>query len=274
MNLSFWSSVNRIHYGSCRACSLCMIGCFTMVFVLCLFGVQPVHASERHFAFTYEAQVHAPGEKEYEQSVTWKTDKQDDSSFDRLDFRHEFEFGITENFQLAFYVSDWRYEDGKSVADDGANWRNVGIEGIYKLTDANADGFGSAVYGEIKAGDRLLALEGKLILQKNYGKIIAAYNFVLEAVWEGSHLEKDKGEVKNIFGLSYQLHPTMNIGAELVHEIAFDHWSQAGHNIVYLGPNISYRRSGWWMTIAPLFQVSHVDSEADFMTRLLVGIDF
>jgi hypothetical protein len=270
MNRSFGSFKHSIN----SPFSLCTMASFVAALVLLLAGAQTAQASERHFAFTYEAQVHEKGEWEYEQWVTWKTDKHDDSTFDRFDFRHEIEYGVTENFQLALYVSDWRYEDGKSVAKDGANWRNIGIEGIYKMTDANKDGFGSALYGELKAGDRKFALEGKLILQKNFGKFIAAYNFVLEAEWEGSHLEEDKAEIENTFGLSYQLHQTMNVGMELVHEVTFDDWSETGHNVVYLGPNISYRRSGWWVTIAPLFQVTNVNDEADFMTRLLVGIDF
>ncbi len=237
-------------------------------------GVRSAQASERHFAFNYETQIHSPGEVEYEQYITWKASKHDDSSFDRFDFRHEIEFGVTENFQLAFYVSDWRYEDGRSVKKDGPNWRNVAIEGIYKLSDPNVDAFGSALYGEIKAGDRKFVVETKLLLQKNFGKFIAVYNLTLEAEWEGSHLEEDKAEIVNSFGLSYQLTPSWNIGVELLHEIVFDDWDETGHQVVYVGPNVNYRSKGWWVVLAPLFQISDVNDEADFQTRLLFGIDF
>ena len=62
-------------------------------------------ADNRRFTFTYEATTMAPGEREYEQWVTWKTHKGNDSKYDRIDFRHELEFGVTDNFQLGLYFN-------------------------------------------------------------------------------------------------------------------------------------------------------------------------
>ena len=206
--------------------------------------------------------------------MTWKTDKQDDSSFDRFDFRHEFEFGITDNFQLAIYVADWRYEDGKSVDKDRARYQNSAVELIYQLSDPVVDPLGLALYGEVKLGDEKFVLEGKILAQKDIGAWTVGYNATFEAEWEGDSYEQDKAEVAQSLGVSYQIDPTLSVGAELLHEVEFDDWEETGHNILYFGPNAAYRADGWWATVTQLFQISDQDGEADFQTRLIFAIDF
>lgn len=230
-------------------------------------------AGERKFAFSNESLTHAPGEIEYEQYVTWKTHKQDDSDFDRFDFRHELEFGVTDHLQLSIY-QDWRYQDGASVSNDRAEYKDTAFEVIYNLTNPATDLFGSAVYGEFKIGDQLLELEGKIILDKHIGPWVVAYNAIIEAEWEGSDYEEDKGEFAQTVGVSYQVSPRISVGAELLHEVEFDDWEETGDHVVYIGPNGTYRQKGWFVVLAPLFQVTSVSSEADFQTRMIIGIDF
>ncbi len=231
-------------------------------------------ADNRKFTYSYETTTMPAGHFEYEQWVTWKTHKQDDKEFDRLDIRHEIEFGITDRFQLAVYVSDWRYEDGKSVSDNGADWRNVAVEAIYSLSDPTADAFGSAVYGEVKWGDELFVLETKILLQKNVGTWVFAYNGTIEAEWEGKDLNDDKGEFANTLGASCQLSPALSLGLELLHEVEYDNWSDWGDNVLYAGPVLSKASDGWWFAVTPLYQLTDHSGEPDFQTRLIVGIDF
>lgn len=248
-------------------------GILSVMFVL-LVSAGMVKADGRLFVFTYEALTMPPGGVEYEQWVTWKTNKDTDSEYDRLDFRHELEFGVTEDFQLAIYLSDWTYQDGKSVENDGSVWKDVAIEGIYNLTNPNEDWIGSALYGEVGIGDEKFKLEGKLILQKNIGKFVFAWNGIIEAEWEGEDYHEDKGKFGNTFGASYQVTPAFSLGAELVHEIEYADWADWEDSQVYLGPNVTYRRDNWWVGVAPLFQVTDVESAANFETRLIFGINF
>ncbi|MCZ6542359.1 MAG: hypothetical protein O6768_01700 [Planctomycetota bacterium] len=231
-------------------------------------------AGERKFTYVYEATTMAAGEFEYEQWVTWKTDKDTDSSFDRIDFRHEIEFGVTDHLQVALYFADWRYQDGRSVSDDGAEYRGTAVELIYNLSDPWEDFLGSALYGEIKLGDELFELEGKLILQKNVNLWTAAYNATIEAEWEGAHYTDDNGKFQQTLGISYQLRPQLLVGAELLHEIKFPDWSTRDEDVLYLGPNLSYRHQNWWVTVTPLLQVTDVASEPEFQLRLIFGFDF
>jgi hypothetical protein len=243
-------------------------------FLASLLVSPPAPGSERKFTYVYETTTQAPGTLEYEQWVTWKTNKGTDSSFDRVDFRHEIEIGLTDRLQLGIYVADWRYQSGRSVEDDGAEFRNSAVELIYNLTDPTLDPFGSALYGEFKFGSELLELEGKLLLEKNLGSWTIAYNATIEAEWEGERYDEDKGKFEQSAGVSFQVSPRLTLGAELVHEVEFPDWGSADDHVLYLGPNASFRTNTWWVTVTPLFQVTSVDSEVDYQLRLLFGFDF
>jgi len=230
-------------------------------------------ADERRFSFVYEATTIPAGALEYEQWLTWSTDPASDPHFDRFDLRHELEIGLTSNLQMGLYLSDWRLQRGDTV-DDGAEWRNVAVELKYKLTDPSTDAFGSALYGEIKIGDELAELEGKIILQKNIGKWVFAWNGTIEAEWEGEDFTENNGKFEQSLGASYQISPHLTTGVEMLHEVEYGDWSHWGDHSVYLGPNLSYRTADWWITATPLLQVTDVDSEPDLQVRVLFGFDF
>lgn len=234
-----------------------------------------VEASERRFTYVYESTTQPKGAWEYEQWVTWKTDKGNDSSYDRVEFRHEIEYGVTDDLQVALYLADWRYQNGRSVGDDGAEYRTSAVEVIYSLTDPNTDPLGLALYGEYKGGPEVHEIEAKLLLQKNVGSWVFAWNGILEAEWEeeASGFE-DKGEIAQSLGASYQFSPSFTAGAELLHEVPLPDWHETDDDVLYVGPNVSYRSGSWWVTLTQLFQVTDVASEADFQTRLIFGFDF
>lgn len=247
--------------------ALCVVLFYTIVL-----NAGRVDAGERRFTYVYEATTLKKGEWEFEQWVTWKTSKETNRHYDRFDFRTEIEYGVTDHFQLGFYLSDWRYEENRPEGKHRGEWRNVAVEAIWNLTDPTTDPIGLALYGEVKIGDELFELEGKFIVQKNFGKLTLAYNAIIEAEWEGSHFDEDKGELQQTLGLSYQFSPKFLAGFELLHEIAIPDWRGAsGKGILYIGPNFSYRTVKWWATLTPLFQVSDVEDEPDFQMRLIVG---
>ncbi|MBI1371532.1 MAG: hypothetical protein GC159_02040 [Phycisphaera sp.] len=234
-------------------------------------------ADPRRFGYSYETTTMPKGAWEYEQWVTWKTSKAEDRNFDRIDFRHEVEYGLADNWQVAFYLSDWRYEHGDSVEDDGTSWQNVALETIYSITNPVTDPIGSAVYGEVRIGEHEVGVEGKLLLQKDIGPWSIVWNGILEAEWEGEEFgdyDERAGELAQTFGVSYQIVPQLTAGFELLHEIGIDEWEEFGDHVVYVGPNVSYRGKGWFITVTPLFQVTDLADEADFETRFLFGIEF
>lgn len=226
-------------------------------------------ATERRFAFSYETTTMPKGTLEFEPWVTYKhySDK------DVFDFRYELEYGVTDRLQLAAYLSDWSLTDS-DVDGTESTWESAGLEAIYSLSNPNTDWIGSALYGEVRVGPEVFALEGKLLLQKNFGPLAVVYNAVVEAEWEGEDYEEQVGVWENTFGLSYQLSPSFTAGVEAVHEVEFEDWSEAGDNVVFVGPNVSFRTKGFYATLAGLFQATDIDGEPEAKIRLLVGFTF
>jgi hypothetical protein len=73
------------------------------------------------------------GEHEYEQWITWTTDKESEDEYRQLEFRQEFEHGISDRLHFAFYLATWRYtrsnESSRTAVHDTA------IEFVCNLTD-------------------------------------------------------------------------------------------------------------------------------------------
>jgi len=236
------------------------------------FSLATSHAHDRRLVYGYETTGMPKGMWEYEQWMTWKNY----GNKDRFDFRHEFEYGITDTLTIDIYLADWRYEtyeDGEDVTD----YRRSGFALRQQLTDPNKSFLGSALYGEILVGDEMVVLEGKLLLQKNFGPLIAIYNAVIEAEWEGSslgNLDEKVGVWENIFGLSYQISPSFFVGVEGLHEVEFADWSETGDHVFSVGPNFSFRKGNFFVTAAGLFQVTDVEGEPDSQLRVIAGFTF
>ena len=231
------------------------------------------HAGERHFANVYETTTAAKGGIELENWVTWETRRGHGDNTNLWKFRHEIEYGITDRLQLGVYVANW------TLAHDAAHrnstrYESASAELIYRMTDPVMAPIGSALYLEVEGGHDIFALEGKLLLQKNIGPFVIAWNGVLEAEWTGHGLNDRTGKLEQSFGASYEISPKFSAGAELVHEVSFDDWSRSGPNLLFAGPNVSWRFKRGYITAATLFQCTSVKDEPDIQTRVIFGINF
>ena len=223
-------------------------------------------ANQRKFVFSYEATTSPKGAVEFENWITFKHGNGEENSFE---FRHELEFGLTDRLQLGVYLADWSYSEM-----NGSVYSDSGVELIYNLTNPTTDFLGSALYLEATAGDKLATLEGKLLLQKNVGPWVFAYNLVLEGKWEGDHLDEREGEFAQTLGVSYEVTPHFSVGLEAFHEIALPDWSDAKDSIVFAGPNASLRAGRFYATAAALLQVTDVNGEPAVESRVILGCDF
>jgi hypothetical protein len=227
----------------------------------------------RHFTFLYETTTSAPGSVELENWATFQMGDPGTGRFSELDFRHELEFGISSRFQLSLYVADWLYQTGFPERPSGFVYSASALEAIYNLTNPVVDPIGLSIYQEVKVGDRLVESESKLIAQKNFGPLILAYNATLEATWEGSDLEEEEGELQQALGASYELSPRLSVGVELIHEFVFPKWrDEEKIRNLFVGPNISYRRSNWFVTVTALAQATNTAGEPDLQMRTIFGI--
>ena len=234
----------------------------------------PAFASSRRFTFVYEVTTSPPGDVEIENRITWKTHKPDDHDFNRVEFRHELEFGITEKFQAAIYVADWNYHRGMSAGERGFTLDGSALELIYNVSNPVADPIGLAIYQEFQGGYRRFESESKLLAQKNFGKFVVAYNATLEAEWVGEGLDERAGEFQQSLGLSYEVSPRLLFGAEFVHELEFPDWSSPEPGRFFAGPNISIRHRTNWVTVTALAQITRAGDEPDFQLRTVFGFSF
>ncbi len=246
---------------------------FALALSLAACWVLPAEAGSRRFTYIYEVDVMGKGEVEFEQYITHKAHKRTDPDFDRFDVKHEVEWGLGGHLQAAVFGT-WQYHDGGADENGRVTFQTVAGEMIYQLASPIKEPLGAALYGEIGIGDQKAELEFKLLLQKNIGKWVLAWNGILEAEWEGSHYTDDNGEVAQVLGASYQINPAWSIGCETLHEIAINDWETAGDLIVYAGPKIAYRGRGWFATVTMMPQLTTLPSEPNLQTRLIAGIDF
>jgi hypothetical protein len=234
-------------------------------------------ADPRPFTFSNDTYPMGKGEWEYEQWLTYRTHKEDDSDYQRFDFRHEFEFGLADNFDLAVYLPTWRYEDTDDFS--GTQFDSIDVEGIIYLSNPVNDFLGVGLYGEVKIGDDSLGFENKLLLQKDVGKWIFLYNLVLETEIEGAFSNEQEneveGELKHTAGVSYAIVPGWFLGAEAIVESVYEDWSHYEGTTVYAGPALSYQGAErFWFTVTPTYQLTDNEGEADFQIRLIAALQF
>ena len=246
--------------------------CMSAILITVFACITTALGSSRKTPWLYDTRTMTAGEVEYEQWTTWKTDKESDSRYEEIRFRHEIEWGVSDQFQMAVYFADWRYR--KTSTETKTLFHDVAVEAILQLQAPTPDDIGVALYGEVRYGDDFVELEGKLLFEMELDQVNLLYNFTLEAEWEGESHDDDKGVIENAFAITYQPDPTITYGVQALWEIEFPGWSQQSDDVVYVGPSIAWQSDGWWVSISPMFQVTSVRSEPDVQVRLLFGIDF
>jgi hypothetical protein len=236
------------------------------ILLFSILSVSSAFAGVRHFTFLYEAPTSPPGSVELENTITWHHG----SNWNDVFIREELEIGITDRFQLGLYPLDWsHHSDGGLEYDGGA------LEAIYNLTNPVIDPVGISLYQEITAGRRRVESESKLIAQKNFGRWILDYNATLEAAWEDRHLEEETGELQQALGASYEISPRLSLGVEFLHEFVFPEWCDDEKiRNVFIGPNVSYRRNQWFVTVTALAQATNTEDEPNFQLRTIFGTGF
>jgi hypothetical protein len=159
-------------------------------------------ASEPVFADTYLTDIVPKGSREFEQWLVHKNGKAN-GEYSEWYTRTEFEFGLTDRFQLAAYLNARRQNvyrtsaDGRTEANfvpeefsynhpferyRDSRFVSASLEAIYQLKNPLIDGYGLALYAEPSLGPRFRELELRLLLQKNFldDRLILAANVILE----------------------------------------------------------------------------------------------
>jgi hypothetical protein len=234
-------------------------------------------ADPRPFTFTYDAYPIGKNSVEYEQLVTFNADKASEHDFRQFEIEHELEYGISDNLDVGFYFLRWKYNDSRE--ESGTQYDGGALEFIYTILNPAKDKWGLALYGEIAVAENELEFEQKVIVQKDIGKWILAYNLILETeiagVFAGEKENEVEGVIGHAFGITSAVARTWFVGGELLVESTFPDWSHYERTTAYLGPTISYQGGNhWWVTVTPAYQITGEEEEPDWKVRVIGGWEF
>ncbi len=236
---------------------------FFAALTLLTFYSAEVLGNDRKFAYTYETLVLPTSVREIEVWNTFRTDRR--HFYRRLDQRVEYEFGVSNNVMSALYLNhSSRVQDSNGDLPGGSavssSSFSVSTEWKFKLLDRVADPLGLGLYAEATLGPDEVELEAKLLLDKQVGRWLVAFNAVAENEWEAELL----GGVAETFseftaefdlGVAYTLDTQWSLGLEVRNhnKIIKGDWR---HSALFAGPAVSYSADSWWATLTVLPQVT------------------
>jgi len=137
-------------------------------------------ANDRHFSYTYETGVLAPGARELEVSNTLRAGREE--FYSALDHRLEFEVGVADNLMTSIYLNmgNTTSANGTGGLTSEFAWAGLSNEWKWKLMDPVADPVGLGLYAELSFGTAGMDIEPKVLLDKKVGDWLFAANAITE----------------------------------------------------------------------------------------------
>lgn len=229
----------------------------------------PAHANERRFTYTYDTLVLPTDIVEIE---PWTTVSSAGDGTLVVRNRLELEVPISNRVLTALYFN--------TKADAaGLHFDGVSNEWKGRILNRMVAPVGLGWYLEGTVAPTEIELEAKLLLDKEAGPLLVAYNLVGEAVLEtepgAGEWELEAIEVKNILGASVKLGPAWALGVEGEVESVFE-GGELEETEIKAGPVVSVSAPKYWAaaTVLPTWAVIGEEGggKIPWATRLLVGV--
>lgn len=235
-------------------------------------GAATARADRRPWAFTYPYMTQVKGALELEYYNTQSRSVFGDGALSTMEQRVELEYGITDHTDVSLY------QVFEEVDDTGLHYKETKLRGRHRLGERGQNPVDLLLYGELikPFGKPALAFEPKLILSRDFDKLTAAINLIVELEFERElepsgekelELELETGWAA---GLTYEVAPSFNVGAEtwgaLVKVGRDDQFLEA-----WAGPTVSWApATKLWVTSTAGF--GFTDDSDRFLVRFLIGI--
>ena len=270
--------------------------------VVFLFQAGEAMASERLFTYTYEPETMPQGAFEFEQWTTLRAIRNDEvgqNHYTRWDLRQEFEYGVTDNYTLSFYlneVSEYFRDPATNAKTNSFEFDGVSIENKWMVLDPAKNPVGVSLYLEPSIGNGEIELEEKIILGQRFGANKEwkwAFNAVHATEWKDSEEPGEgtetEGELEFDFGLTREIGKRWNLGVEFRNHNEIPEYDVWEHTAFFVGPVVAYRQENWWATLTFMTQVygdNRVSPDLDgndnlvldehelINARFIVGISF
>ena len=219
-----------------------------------LFISQLINAQDRQFVRTYQSANMSKGARDLELWTTLRAGKE--SFYRGLDERLEFEVGLTDRLQTSIYLNATHQSfvdksDSTGTIQSQSDF-SISSEWKFKMSDANINFLGSAVYAEATVSGTGLELEGKLILDKRIGNHLIALNALGEWEWEQEITSKEvNNKVEQTsksklmatpfeldLGYMYNFKPHIGLGVEARNQYEITTANGLEHSALLLGPTL------------------------------------
>jgi hypothetical protein len=230
-----------------------VIACAVVVFYL--FVVLPARADQRNYVWTYEYGTEAKGVAEVEFYQTAVT--KDRSARNASDWKQqlELEYGVTDHFDVGIYQVYEQAADTPSMTYAGYK-----LKMRYRVAEKNTLPVDVLFYVEHKENTTEdNAVEGKLILAKDFGKLNLAYNQIYERIYSTG-----KGVNEYAAGVSYALVPSLRLSVES--KGSFSEGEYAA------GPTLAWSGSRLWANIGAQYALNNKTNDRE--VRFLMGVPF
>lgn len=213
-------------------------------------------SNDRKFGYTYQSMVLGMGNKEIEIWTTARVGK-DIPFYSAIDNRFEFEVGLSERLQTAFYLNFRKVnsDDGTGMTEH-FNFEGISTEWKYQFTKPGKDPLGFAVYEEIGLNTDEIETESKLIFDKRISRHTFALNLVLENEWKlSSGKSENETAFEGDFGWCYDISNSFSAGIEVRNHnvISGGEWKNSA---LFAGPVLSYSQPSWWVTLNIMPQIA------------------
>ena len=274
--------------------------------VLALLTLWPslARADEPLFGFTYTTDLLPKDKLEVEQWSTTRFTKAT-GSFWQQENRTEFEYGVSDRFQLSLYgdyFSTAAFHNGpfgattpgepfsSDVPGPDAHYTSTqyistDLEGIYRLRSPYTHFLGIGVYQELRGGRDFFESESRLLLQKNFrdDRLVLGFNFTYAP--ELRNLPPDSSclclaetDMNADLGVSYRFRRNWSVGLEFLNErefYSYTFWRNEINDAYYIGPTIHYAGKHFFVTATFIGQLPWATAHSNTGPGTVVnGYDF
>jgi hypothetical protein len=240
----------------------------SLLILLISFIETDLEAQDRLFTYTYQSTVLNKGQRELESWNTLRTGK--DNYYARYDNRTEYELGLGNNIQTAFYLNLSTIT--KTISENSTNSleteNEIGFSNEWKLKlfDPVANPVGLALYAEVGISSNEYELEGKMILDKKIGNLTIAANSVYEQefapFYESNELEWEKEmKLEAYLAFAYSISHKFHLTLENAYRNVFIE-NELAHSALYTGPGFSYVQDKFWINFTALPQLVSFKGES------------
>ncbi len=240
-------------------------------------------AQDRVLARTYQSSILPKGVKDIESWTTFRFGRE--QFYSRIDQRLEFEIGVSKRLQSALYLNlnymKFAANDNAGADKESEMEFSVSSEWKIKLSDPTASALGTALYAEATIGPDEFELEGKVILDKVFGKHLVAFNAVGEVEFE-AEVEEENGETKTKIelekapvefdlGYMYMASSRFGVGVELRNHNLIVKDDGLVSSAFFGGPTVYYNANNWFVILNVLPQWANFKSSGSDDARDLAA---